>query len=147
VAQVPAAEDLLLHVVAQGMLSNPMAPIRWITDAAAIIRSRHGALDWPSLTRFARDNLIGWRLARGLTYARAFAGIDVPQAVTNYRPRLIERVEKKVILDNPGGPFVRYFSLIALVLLLAKMMRDEDRRHIPRLAASAIRRRLGWARP
>lgn len=140
--QVPAPDDLLLHVVAHGVLSNALSPIRWIPDAVTILDKHGSEFDWPQLTRFASRHWLGWRLARGLRYVRTLASVDVPETVLRYRPRLAEKVEHRVLLEPPGGKRPFYAIYVAMALLTARIARDEDRRHLPRLLVQSMARRV-----
>ncbi len=141
-ALVPAPDDLLFHVVAHGMSSNILPPLRWIVDAATIL-ARHGdTIDWPALRHFARENWAGSRIARGLALVRSLCDVPIPDDMTLDRPHLLERLERRVILDNPGGEHPAYYPLVTRAILLAKLLSDDDRRHIPRLTRSFFSRHL-----
>lgn len=141
-ALVPAPDDLLLHVVAHGMSSNILPPLRWIVDAATIVARHSETIDWPALRQFARQNWAGSRLARGLALVRSLCDVPIPDYMTVDQPHLLERLEKRVILDNPGGTPPAYYPLVTRAIMLAKLLSDDDRRHIPRLTRAFFSRQL-----
>jgi hypothetical protein len=74
-------EDHLLHACLHGCLPNAVSPVRWIIDAALILR-RHGAsLDWDVLAGEAIRQRCPWPLAACLGYLRDAIGVAVPDAV------------------------------------------------------------------
>jgi hypothetical protein len=145
-AYVPAPGDLLLHVVAHGVLGNAMSPIRWIPDAVTILDAHGAGIDWPELMHFASQHWLAWRLTRGLRYIQELAGTDIPRIATRYRPRLAEWIEHRLLLDKPGGRRGFCDNYVALALLTAKIAGDDDRIHLPRLARQSMARRLAWLR-
>jgi hypothetical protein len=73
-----SAEDRLLHVCVHGLEWNPMLPIRWVADAAMIIR-RHGAvLDWDLLVARAGSRRLSLPTADALTYLRDHHQLQIP---------------------------------------------------------------------
>jgi hypothetical protein len=139
---VPAPAFLLLHVVVHGALSNRLAPMRWIMDAAAIVRREGERIDWDDLGQFARTNLLGDRLARGLQQLGEVIDWSVPSAIAQSKPSSIETIERKAVLENTGERQVPLYGLICLGIFVAKMLREDDRRHFPRLAWRSLRRRF-----
>jgi hypothetical protein len=80
-ARSPCAADHLLLVGAHGQRWNAVQPVSWIVDAATLVRSPDGALDW---SRFA-ERALARRLvpaARRTVAALRGLGIDVPAEVT-----------------------------------------------------------------
>ena len=72
-------EDHLLHAVLHGMRSNQLSPVRWIADAAFIIRS--APMEWGLLAEQAGSRHVGGTLAVGLDYLRRNFDVDVPNVV------------------------------------------------------------------
>ncbi len=89
----PCAADLLLHVVVHGIRDNPVAPLRWVADAAMIIRRDGDAIDWNELDDFAASLKIRSRLYSGLDLMAEFLAIDIPVAARSAVPTAIERFE------------------------------------------------------
>jgi hypothetical protein len=141
-ALVPAPDDLLFHVIAHGMSSNILPPMRWIVDAATIV-ARHGdTIDWPALRQFARSNWAGSRLARGLALVRSLCDVPIPDDMMVDQPHLLEQLERRVILNNPGGTPPAYYPLVTRAIMVAKLLSDDDRRHLPRLTRAFFHRQL-----
>ena len=91
----PSATELLLQVVVHGMRPNALPPIRWIADAAMIIRSGD-EIDWRRLADFAREQGVATRVALGLSYLKRTFDIAVPDHLIGElgsRPSLFERFE------------------------------------------------------
>ena len=79
-ARSPCAADHLLVVCAHGQRWNAVQPVSWIVDAATLVRSPDGALDWDrfvSRARVRRLTLVAARAVRVL----AGLGVDVPARV------------------------------------------------------------------
>ena len=91
----PSATELLLQVVVHGMRPNALPPIRWVADAAMVIRSGD-EIDWSRLADFAREQGVATRVALGLSYLQRTFDIAVPDHLLGElgaRPSLFERVE------------------------------------------------------
>ncbi|MDB5699298.1 MAG: hypothetical protein JWN69_2102, partial [Alphaproteobacteria bacterium] len=91
----PCPTDLLIHVIVHGIRWNPFPPMRWIIDAAMILRSDKPT-DWDRLTSFAHANHLGKRLALGLSLLKSDFELPIPaEVVTKLAAKgsLIERVE------------------------------------------------------
>ena len=89
--------DSLLHAIIHGIRWNPMPSIRWVADAAAIVRATDQDLLWDRLLKQARKRGLLFRLGEGLGYLNETIGIPVPDSVLRecerHSPSLIERVE------------------------------------------------------
>lgn len=73
---VPCAADLLLHVCGHGAAYNPLPPVRWVADAAMILR--RGAVDWPYLARQCAAWQIAGPVARCLEYLESMGEETIP---------------------------------------------------------------------
>jgi hypothetical protein len=76
-----APTDLLLHVVAHGVRWNPVPPLRWVADAAVLLRAPDAAIDWPVLVEEARARGSVLPVHAGLAYLKALLGAPVPDDV------------------------------------------------------------------
>jgi len=98
----PSPTAMLLNIVVHGVRSNVEPPVRWIVDAATVIRSSPHDIDWVELVRFAKAQKLCHRLALGLSYLVDEHDIQVPELVTRELTAagrsLIERVENIVYL-------------------------------------------------
>ena len=71
-------EDRLLHTCVHGTEWSPMLPIRWVADAAMIVRRHGGSLDWDRLVEQARARRLTLPVAEALTYLDEKCAIPVP---------------------------------------------------------------------
>ena len=87
-------EDTLLHTIVHGVADNPVAPVRWIADAATLV-NRHGdSLDWGLIVGEAERRRVLLRLRAGLNYLSRKFSVDVPDsALGGGRVRYFEHVE------------------------------------------------------
>jgi len=76
-----AAEDRLLHVCVHGLAWSPMLPIRWVADAAMIIRRQGTDLDWERLIEHAHSRRLALPLFDALVYLRTAFALPVPDRV------------------------------------------------------------------
>jgi hypothetical protein len=91
----PCPTDLLLQVMVHGIRWNPFPPMRWITDAATILRSAN-EIDWGRVIAFGHSNQLGKRLALGTSYLRNQFDLPIPEEVVTElaaRSGLLERAE------------------------------------------------------
>ena len=95
---------MLLHIVLHGVRSNVEPPIRWIVDAATVIRSSPGEIDWDALVGFARSQKLCHRLFLGLDYLSREYGVPVPSdALRRLKASgvsLVERLENVIYLGK-----------------------------------------------
>lgn len=106
----PGPTQMLTHTVLHGLRSNLEPPIRWISDAAAILERHGGSIDWDGLVVFARAHHLCHRMALGLRHLVETFGQPVPERVIDQLEAagvsLIERVENIVYL----GPARRMYQ-------------------------------------
>jgi hypothetical protein len=103
----PGAEALLLHTIVHGVRSNLEPPIRWITDAAAILAKEPG-LDWDDMARFAERYKLTYRLGLGLGLLAETYHQDIPKVVIQRllkQKSIVERIENSVYLKDPRNQF------------------------------------------
>jgi hypothetical protein len=79
--RAPSAADQLLLACVHGTPWSPLAPFRWIADAAAVVRSAAGQLDWAHLVSEAKRRRLTVATGAALTYLRDEFGIAVPEEV------------------------------------------------------------------
>jgi hypothetical protein len=88
--------DQLLHVCVHGLSWASPAPIRWLTDAATVIRSSAGALDWDRLVERALARECTVTLSAALGHLTRLLEVPVPREVIERlgraRPSRIERL-------------------------------------------------------
>lgn len=73
--------DALLHVIAHGVVWNPVPSIRWAADAALIIRAAGPALEWNQLVSRAEARDLVPTLSLGLAYLASRLDVVVPASV------------------------------------------------------------------
>ena len=106
----PAPTQMLLQTILHGVRSNDEPPIRWISDAAAVIGDNGDEINWSELTEVAIKYRMAHRLALGLDYLKTEYDLPIPGGVIarlKARPiSIIERVENVVYL----GPSTRLYQ-------------------------------------
>lgn len=118
----PSATELLLHVVVHGVRWNPVPPMRWIVDAAMILRSGE-PIDWQRLTEFTDWHRLSRRVGLGLDYLKKRFGMAVPDAVVERLERhrsLLEKAELAVMKYEAGNPAWRHVRRSMHVIRLAR---------------------------
>ena len=81
--------DLLLHSVAHGFPGNEMPTLRWIPDAALILRSAE--IDWDRFCREAQKRGVSARCARALSFLASESLSDAPASIITTLERARER--------------------------------------------------------
>ena len=108
----PSTADMLLHVCAHGARWNPMPPLRWVADAAFLIRT--GTVDWTHLCVQTERLGLALPLADTLNYLRSIMRVAVPEEVirnlVRSPPTAMERLlyELGFATANQSSPFCRY---------------------------------------
>lgn len=73
--------DQLLHVCSHGLRWDPIPPIRWIADAAAVVKKTGDRMDWARLTKASIEHGKVIHLREALRYLRRYVGDGVPAEV------------------------------------------------------------------
>lgn len=128
------AGDMLLHVVLHGLQWNAMSPLRWIADAAMILRRAGRTIDWDELFDAAAALRTESHFRAGLEFLRSLDLVDLPHWPRRPRTTLIERAERWAHGD------ARILSVPVSVL---RWPVSDARPRIPRLATRWAARRLG----
>ena len=106
----PAWTPMLLQTILHGVRSNFEPPIRWISDAVALLGAAGEKIDWRQLVSFATKHRVSHRLSLGLRYLSEEFAQPVPawvlKALEDRGVSFIERVENIVYL----GPALRAYS-------------------------------------
>jgi hypothetical protein len=110
---VPAPEDLLLHACVHGLRWSPVHSGHWVADAAHVMRSAGGALDWEIVAEEAARRRLGLQLREALCLVRDRAHVDVPASAIDalarqpatWRDRLECRWKGRPVVSG-GGLFV-----------------------------------------
>ena len=105
-----APTPMLMQVLLHGLRSNLEPPIRWISDAAALLARAGNEIDWPEFVAFASTHQVAHRLSLGLQFLVEEFGQPVPDwVIADLNARgisLVERVENIVYL----GPATRMYT-------------------------------------
>ena len=90
----PCAADMLVHVCAHGARWNVTPPVRWVIDAAFLVRS--GAVDWAHFCVQTERQGLALPVTETLKYLRTVMRVAVPETViqnlTRSRVKSIERL-------------------------------------------------------
>jgi hypothetical protein len=94
--RVPDATDLFMHVCVHGATYNPMPPVRWVADAAMIVRTAGARIDWDRLIVEAEARLLSVVMREAIDVVREVADADIPESVmTRLRATRTRRVEER----------------------------------------------------
>ncbi len=75
----PGAADMLVHICAHGARWNPFPVVRWVADAAMVLR--HGSIDWAHLQAQTLRLGLALPLIETLGYLRTAMRLPVPASV------------------------------------------------------------------
>ena len=97
--------DQLLHVLVHGIVWNPVPQIRWVADAALVLRETGEAFDWDRLMAQTRERGLGCPVRSGLECLQSRFAARIPPPVWRgflaIRPSLAERVEHRYRQRGP----------------------------------------------
>jgi hypothetical protein len=103
---VPCAADELLLTCIHGWQWNPVPSIRWIHDAAIVVRHMQGDESWARLVAEARRRHLSFRLSCALGLLRERFDVDVPAKVLANLERgpfaPFEMAEERAHTSPPG---------------------------------------------
>lgn len=85
--------DMLLHVLAHGGHWNHLPPIRWVSDACAVMNTSQDALDWDRLFRLAEKFRVTQHLRDMLGYLAGVFDAPVP-------PATLDALQRAPVTDN-----------------------------------------------
>lgn len=140
----PGDSDMLLHVMVHGLRANPVPPLRWVTDAAMIMR-HGGPLDWDRIVDTAIALKVCVRLRMALDFLIRDMGFEIPAApverLRTIRPAMFERLENATFfsLDKRPGWAARWGSRTAMA---GRLISSGQFRRLRRQVAGFVRRRL-----
>lgn len=135
----PSVTDLLFHVIIHGMRPNELSPIRWIADAAMILRKEGDSIDWDRMFRTADTMQVRFRLGRALAYLDDVMHLALPAkvvAAARVRPSLLERLEARAdaaLVDGTAADRKTDFPFLAF---LARFLASDRRAALPGLVVS-----------
>ena len=116
-ARTPGDTEQLFHVCLHAVRRNQVAPIRWIADAAMILRN--STIDWDRFARHAIDGRFSRSIAIALRCLKDRFALAVPADVLARmeaeRPSSVERLEEQVnagwmprVLRSTGRRYLHY---------------------------------------
>lgn len=96
----PSNADMLVHIIVHGAKANPVPPLRWVADAAAVIAAGLNDDDWSIVLDVAKRSDLSLPLAQGLTYLQDLLRLPIPDEVVHslqqHRPPRIRRIEHRL---------------------------------------------------
>lgn len=96
--------DMFLHSVIHGVRWNAEPPIRWIADAAMVLRRADRQIEWSEILAFTQREKLNHRLRLGLNYLAERIALPIPshvlEALANRPVTLIERLENTIVLRD-----------------------------------------------
>jgi hypothetical protein len=146
--RVPSDTALLFETVLHGLHFNTVTPIRWMTDALALLATDDCAVDWEALLALAADTRSRARLALGLGALGAYTDAIPPRVLTCLaaaRLSSLERFEARRVLAG-RTPVVSGLAMAASHYFLRS--REPLARRFAGFPAYYVRRGLkclGWA--
>lgn len=99
----PGATDQLMHTCAHGVKFGAAA-LRWIADAAAILRSADGQIDWPRLVDAVAEREVSLRTATSLELLRDLLGVPIPHHVLAELDDLPSGPRERLLLELARRP-------------------------------------------
>jgi hypothetical protein len=75
------AEDMVLHACVHGLQWSIVPPVRWVVDAAAVIRAAGAAFDWKRVADQAERRMLVLQVHDTLRFLRDAIEIAVPEDV------------------------------------------------------------------
>ncbi|MGF1549999.1 MAG: nucleotidyltransferase family protein [Sphingomonadaceae bacterium] len=136
----PGASDLLLHAMAHGLDWNPVPPMRWIADAAMILRAGE-EIDWRRIEGFGARHDLARRLSLATGYLRRHFGLDIPAEALSResgRVSLLERLELSA-MSGENLPALR--TMLRRAAALWRLLRSEEAAELPAGLVREWRRR------
>ena len=105
----PGPTDQLMHTCAHGVKFGAAA-LRWIADAAAILRSAGGQIDWPRLVDAVAEREVSLRPPTSLELLRDLLGAPIPRHVLAELDHLPSRPRERLLLEPPASRSRRHLG-------------------------------------
>ncbi len=105
------ASDLLLHACVHGIAWNPTPPMRWVADAAMILRARGSDFDWKLASSRARVLGLALPFREALAYLETvipdeLTGVAYRAEVRALRSTRRERLHHRLAVSSPAKLWV-----------------------------------------
>lgn len=126
----PSNADMLVHTIVHGAKANPVPPLRWVADAAAVIGAGVDDDAWSLVLDIAKRGDLSLPLAQGLSYLQDLLALPIPtelvRELERHRPPSIRRIEHR--LAALPAPLRRRSQAVTAYMGEA---RNENRRPTP----------------
>jgi hypothetical protein len=142
----PSPSFMLLHIIAHGLRPNALSPLRWVADAAMLLRHEATRIDWPMIRHWAKRLHVAHRITQGLCYLQTVLALPLPAAAAPPGTSWLERIEDRSWEQRLARPAEAPLSGFDRSAQLARLVATRHRRHLPRLAAAWLQRRLRASR-
>ena len=131
----PDATHLLLHVIAHGLRPNPLSPLRWVADAAMILRHSDHPIDWDRLWRTARRARLDMRLTMALGILSEAAQVALPpEAMRPGTASVVEWLESAAFRSEHDDQFTGWGRWALRVADLMRLLQGGHARLAPQAA-------------
>ncbi|MDA9176248.1 nucleotidyltransferase family protein [Alphaproteobacteria bacterium] len=113
-AYVLSPEHQLLHTVVHGMQYAPESSIRWIIDAACLVRGQAGRIDWEELKRISKAYHLNLPLHLAIPYLGDDLGVPIePEVIGYFNALKITRLDRQYYDQTSNSGFRRVKMRIA----------------------------------
>lgn len=139
----PLPTPLLLHVVIHGTRPNTLSPLRWVADAAMVLRRAEDQIDWNAFWAMARRARVEMRVAGGLATLSDITGHRLAEPARR-PPRwsVTEAIELSVLDNSRPGPRSRFNIAINMIVSAMRVWQGGNRALLPLMVAAWAKRRL-----
>lgn len=102
---IPSPELRLLNICVHGLRDQPIPSHHWVVDAAAILTTQGGRLDWDGLLAEARARRVTRTVREACSYLADALGAPIPPAVRRQLERAPTAVFENLIFESYQRPF------------------------------------------
>lgn len=145
----PSATHLLLHLTLHGLRRNDLSPLRWIADAAVLLRREGPNIDWDALIAFAARERLLSRLGQALAFLHDEMRLPIPAqavAAAGAPPSLVERIENWAVLEEPNRAGLLRLVNPTILATTARLGANGRPRDAARFAMTWYLTRRPWRR-
>ncbi len=106
--------DHLLHICVHGAAWNNLPPLRWVADAAYVLRVAGPAINWDQLVKRTRERRLMLPMRDALAYLQDLLGIPIPSDVVKIISNIpASRLESTLYRLRAGEqPFLRKLNTL-----------------------------------
>lgn len=143
----PGPADHLLVVCMHGLSWNPLPPIRWVADAALIVRAAGEGLDWRHVVERARGGQLTTTVGAALRHLSKAVDAPVPDGVLEeLRATPTSRLERRAHHEALQAP-PRVRKSVVLLYDRFRRLRAVGDPDVPRTFVSFLTRARGVEHP